>query len=298
MGAVEAAAGPSRGIPGRAGKDGAGEDGGAGRAGRGGGGGQPALIRRPGRGMEGERADGPAAPAESGTSEVFAQLWADVMGILVSAVGTGSGTGAAAGTACRGTGGWGGGMQMLRGAPVGLPGTCCGICPSWSVPVLCGHEGPRKTNFMGKATGCVGDRRRRGSGVELSRLSRWKGRKGRAEQRQGAGPRRGCPLAGTHPGAPAQPDQWAHCPPAAPACRRFRAVRAEGGVAAAFASPARFGVKPRAWRALPRGPGHGRPARSAPGAPRHSQAPALELFLPVVFRRRVARLRPVEFLRR
>ncbi|KAF4798302.1 hypothetical protein TURU_065583 [Turdus rufiventris] len=33
--------------------------------------------------MEGERADGPAAPAESGTSEVFAQLWADVMGILV-----------------------------------------------------------------------------------------------------------------------------------------------------------------------------------------------------------------------
>ncbi|GAB0186894.1 SAM and SH3 domain-containing protein 1 [Grus japonensis] len=34
--------------------------------------------------MEGERAGGPAAPAESGTSEAFAQLWADVMGILTS----------------------------------------------------------------------------------------------------------------------------------------------------------------------------------------------------------------------
>ncbi|NXY30863.1 SASH1 protein, partial [Pomatorhinus ruficollis] len=51
------------------------------------GGGEPALIRRPGRGMEGERADGPAAPAESGTSEVFAQLWADVMGILDGSLG-------------------------------------------------------------------------------------------------------------------------------------------------------------------------------------------------------------------
>ncbi|NWU78842.1 SASH1 protein, partial [Onychorhynchus coronatus] len=50
-------------------------------------GGEPALIRRPGRGMEGERADGPAAPAESGTSEVFAQLWADVMGILDGSLG-------------------------------------------------------------------------------------------------------------------------------------------------------------------------------------------------------------------
>ncbi|NXB22980.1 SASH1 protein, partial [Rhagologus leucostigma] len=38
-------------------------------------------------GMEGERADGPAAPAESGTSEVFAQLWADVMGILDGSLG-------------------------------------------------------------------------------------------------------------------------------------------------------------------------------------------------------------------
>ncbi|XP_030124046.4 SAM and SH3 domain-containing protein 1 isoform X7 [Taeniopygia guttata] len=37
--------------------------------------------------MEGERADGPAAPAESGTSEVFAQLWADVMGILDGSLG-------------------------------------------------------------------------------------------------------------------------------------------------------------------------------------------------------------------
>ncbi|NXI08425.1 SASH1 protein, partial [Irena cyanogastra] len=70
---------------GRAGA-GRGKDGGAGRAGRGGGG-EPALIRRPGRGMEGERADGPAAPAESGTSEVFAQLWADVMGILDGSLG-------------------------------------------------------------------------------------------------------------------------------------------------------------------------------------------------------------------
>ncbi|KAF1505262.1 SAM and SH3 domain-containing protein 1, partial [Eudyptula minor novaehollandiae] len=52
-----------------------------------GGGGEPALIRRPGRGMEGERADGPAAPAESGTSEAFAQLWADVMGILDGSLG-------------------------------------------------------------------------------------------------------------------------------------------------------------------------------------------------------------------
>ncbi|NWZ03730.1 SASH1 protein, partial [Loxia curvirostra] len=51
------------------------------------GGGEPALIRRPGRGMEGERADGPAAPADSGTSEVFAQLWADVMGILDGSLG-------------------------------------------------------------------------------------------------------------------------------------------------------------------------------------------------------------------
>ncbi|KAF1584841.1 SAM and SH3 domain-containing protein 1, partial [Eudyptes chrysocome] len=51
------------------------------------GGGEPALIRRPGRGMEGERADGPAAPAESGTSEAFAQLWADVMGILDGSLG-------------------------------------------------------------------------------------------------------------------------------------------------------------------------------------------------------------------
>ncbi|KAF1430798.1 SAM and SH3 domain-containing protein 1, partial [Spheniscus magellanicus] len=50
-------------------------------------GGEPALIRRPGRGMEGERADGPAAPAESGTSEAFAQLWADVMGILDGSLG-------------------------------------------------------------------------------------------------------------------------------------------------------------------------------------------------------------------
>lgn len=33
--------------------------------------------------MEGER--GPGGPAESGPSEAFAQLWADVMGILVSA---------------------------------------------------------------------------------------------------------------------------------------------------------------------------------------------------------------------
>ncbi|KAM9564250.1 SAM and SH3 domain-containing protein 1-like isoform 7-T7 [Guaruba guarouba] len=37
--------------------------------------------------MEGERAGGPAAPAESGTSEVFAQLWADVMGILDGSLG-------------------------------------------------------------------------------------------------------------------------------------------------------------------------------------------------------------------
>ncbi|XP_076190004.1 SAM and SH3 domain-containing protein 1 isoform X4 [Aptenodytes patagonicus] len=37
--------------------------------------------------MEGERADGPAAPAESGTSEAFAQLWADVMGILDGSLG-------------------------------------------------------------------------------------------------------------------------------------------------------------------------------------------------------------------
>ncbi|XP_030091826.1 SAM and SH3 domain-containing protein 1 isoform X3 [Serinus canaria] len=37
--------------------------------------------------MEGERADGPAAPADSGTSEVFAQLWADVMGILDGSLG-------------------------------------------------------------------------------------------------------------------------------------------------------------------------------------------------------------------
>ncbi|XP_027489614.1 SAM and SH3 domain-containing protein 1-like isoform X8 [Corapipo altera] len=37
--------------------------------------------------MEGEREDGPAAPAESGTSEVFAQLWADVMGILDGSLG-------------------------------------------------------------------------------------------------------------------------------------------------------------------------------------------------------------------
>ncbi|XP_066034978.1 SAM and SH3 domain-containing protein 1-like isoform X3 [Chamaea fasciata] len=37
--------------------------------------------------MEGERADGPAAPAESGTSEVFAQLWEDVMGILDGSLG-------------------------------------------------------------------------------------------------------------------------------------------------------------------------------------------------------------------
>ncbi|OWK63161.1 SAM and SH3 domain-containing protein 1 [Lonchura striata] len=37
--------------------------------------------------MEGDRADGPAAPAESGTSEVFAQLWADVMGILDGSLG-------------------------------------------------------------------------------------------------------------------------------------------------------------------------------------------------------------------
>lgn len=58
------------------------------------------MIRRPGRGMEGERAGGPAAPAESGTSEAFAQLWADVMGILVSGAGAASGSGAA----CRGTG--------------------------------------------------------------------------------------------------------------------------------------------------------------------------------------------------
>ncbi|NXM54712.1 SASH1 protein, partial [Illadopsis cleaveri] len=50
-------------------------------------GGEPALSRRPGWGMEGERADGPAAPAESGTSEVFAQLWADVMGILDGSLG-------------------------------------------------------------------------------------------------------------------------------------------------------------------------------------------------------------------
>uniref|UniRef100_A0A8D2MTR9 SAM and SH3 domain-containing protein 1 n=1 Tax=Zonotrichia albicollis TaxID=44394 RepID=A0A8D2MTR9_ZONAL len=37
--------------------------------------------------MEGERADGPAAPADSGTSEVFAQLWEDVMGILDGSLG-------------------------------------------------------------------------------------------------------------------------------------------------------------------------------------------------------------------
>lgn len=52
--------------------------GGAGRPG----GGQPALIGG-GTGMEGER--GPGGPSESGPSEAFAQLWADVMGILVSA---------------------------------------------------------------------------------------------------------------------------------------------------------------------------------------------------------------------
>ncbi|NXO47095.1 SASH1 protein, partial [Aramus guarauna] len=38
-------------------------------------------------GMEGERAGGPAAPAESGTPEAFAQLWADVMGILDGSLG-------------------------------------------------------------------------------------------------------------------------------------------------------------------------------------------------------------------
>ncbi|NWX08506.1 SASH1 protein, partial [Caloenas nicobarica] len=70
----------SRGGPGA----GRGRHGGAGRAG---GGGEPALIRRPGQGMEGERAGGPAAPAESGTSEAFAQLWADVMGILDGSLG-------------------------------------------------------------------------------------------------------------------------------------------------------------------------------------------------------------------
>ncbi|XP_058656804.1 SAM and SH3 domain-containing protein 1 isoform X4 [Ammospiza nelsoni] len=37
--------------------------------------------------MEGERADGPATPADSGTSEVFAQLWEDVMGILDGSLG-------------------------------------------------------------------------------------------------------------------------------------------------------------------------------------------------------------------
>ncbi|NWW85156.1 SASH1 protein, partial [Rhynochetos jubatus] len=40
-----------------------------------------------GQGMEGERAGGPAAPVESGTSEAFAQLWADVMGILDGSLG-------------------------------------------------------------------------------------------------------------------------------------------------------------------------------------------------------------------
>ncbi|NWS39442.1 SASH1 protein, partial [Probosciger aterrimus] len=63
---------------------GRGRHGGAGPAG---GSGEPAVSRRPGRGMEGERAGGPAAPAESGTSEVFAQLWADVMGILDGSLG-------------------------------------------------------------------------------------------------------------------------------------------------------------------------------------------------------------------
>uniref|UniRef100_A0A8C3KDS1 SAM and SH3 domain-containing protein 1 n=1 Tax=Calidris pygmaea TaxID=425635 RepID=A0A8C3KDS1_9CHAR len=39
--------------------------------------------------MEGEQAGGPAAaPAESGTSEAFAQLWADVMGILDGSLGS------------------------------------------------------------------------------------------------------------------------------------------------------------------------------------------------------------------
>ncbi|NXP18319.1 SASH1 protein, partial [Scytalopus superciliaris] len=37
--------------------------------------------------MEGQRDDGPAGPADSGTSEVFAQLWADVMGILDGSLG-------------------------------------------------------------------------------------------------------------------------------------------------------------------------------------------------------------------
>ncbi|NXE19015.1 SASH1 protein, partial [Ardeotis kori] len=61
-----------------------------GGAGRRGAGADPALIRRLGRGMEGEQAGGPAAtaaPAESGTSEAFAQLWADVMGILDGSLG-------------------------------------------------------------------------------------------------------------------------------------------------------------------------------------------------------------------
>lgn len=75
-----------------------------GGAGRTGGGGEPALIWRLGRGMEGERAGGPAAPAESGTSEAFAQLWADVMGILVSAAGTGCGAASGSRGASRGTG--------------------------------------------------------------------------------------------------------------------------------------------------------------------------------------------------
>lgn len=110
------------------------------------------MIRRPGRAMEGERADGPAAPAESGTSEVFAQLWADVMGILVSAVGTGSGAGAAAGAACRGTGvwGWAGGMEMLRSARRLFPAPAAEFARVGACPPCAGAYVPQKLTSPAK----------------------------------------------------------------------------------------------------------------------------------------------------
>lgn len=181
----------SRGGPERSG---AGEDGGAGRTG--GGGGEPELIRRPGRGMEGERADGPAAPADSGTSEVFAQLWADVMGILVSVVRTGSGSGAAVGAAYRGTRAWGGGMEMLRSGRRVFPAPAAEFARVGACPPCAGAYVPEETNFTGKTTGCVGDRLHRCSGGALWAVAV----EGAEGPRQGAGRGRGCPLAGTLPG--------------------------------------------------------------------------------------------------
>lgn len=190
-------------------------------------------------------------------------------------------------------------------APAGPPGTCCGVCPSGRAFPPCGLGRPRESGSVGETQCRIVYRRPLSSG--LRRKVSWAVSAGETRARRGAplgsrGWGRGCwparpgaertPRLFTRPEALAQADQWAHCFLLLRHAGRCSYIRAKGWCLAAFAFHARvFGVPAPGAGEAPCPPGQGRPARSA------ARLPVVELLFPTVFWKRVARLRPAEFLR-